>query len=1018
MKPSFRLRSVSTKLLLLVLVANLCTLLAAGAALLYHDLNEARARTTADLTALANLIGQGSVTALEFADPKVAGENLAHLRSAPNIAAAAIYTVHGKLFASYARDPSQLREVPAAPEPAGFRYDGGELTVFRPISASGEVLGAVFIRERHELRQWLSDYLAILAAVMVASLVFGLLISSRLQRWISGHLLAVRNVAQQVMLQRDFHLRAPRTTEDEVGELADAFNGMLQALEHEIGERGAAEQAVRNLNADLEARVHSRTAELEVANRSLTARTAEAESANRAKADFLANMSHEIRTPMNGILGLAYLLDRRQLEGEAAEMVRKIRNAGRSLQAIINDILDFSKIEAGRLELEHAPFRLQDVCDNLAAIMAANAGDKEIELVIAAPPACGGHLMGDALRLEQILINLTGNAIKFTDRGAVKVGITLMSQDEHTVTLRFAVCDTGIGIPFEQQAQIFSAFSQADASTTRRFGGTGLGLTICRHLVSQMGGEIGVISAPGRGSEFWFTVPLDWHNGDEYAPPELAHLDVLIADDSEIARENLTLTARSIGWTATMVDSGEAALQKVMAKQARHSAYDVLLVDWKMPGMDGLALASRLRGALHEQSTPIVLMVTAYSQDELNRQASIGDIDGVLSKPVTSSALFNGVANALRRRAAPGSVDIRPADDGQRLPGVRVLVVDDSEINREVALRILMAEGATVELAQDGVSALAWLRVHPREVDIVLMDVQMPQMDGYEATRQLRATPSCQAIPVIALTAGAFRAQQDAAHAAGMDAFVAKPFNVDELIAAILRLTRHTGPAPAAPAVTADAAELANPAARERWPGIALQRGLAVWKDAGDYRRFLLKFSADFGDSAARVTACYAAGDAAGARALTHKLKGSAASLALMEVAGAAALLEAAERAGNDPGAALEALQRAIATALESIAGYAAEAAPAAPAPEPDADGAGTADTADTADTAELLRELIAALDADARARASARLDALAPRIGPASAGALRARIDDFDFRAAEALARELMAQLDVATRE
>ncbi|MES2113499.1 MAG: response regulator, partial [Pseudomonadota bacterium] len=819
------------------------------------------------------------------------------------------------------------------------------------------------------------------------------------------------------------------TTEDEVGELADAFNGMLQALEHEIGERGAAEQAVRNLNADLEARVHSRTAELEVANRSLTARTAEAESANRAKADFLANMSHEIRTPMNGILGLAYLLDRRQLEGEAAEMVRKIRNAGRSLQAIINDILDFSKIEAGRLELEHAPFRLQDVCDNLAAIMAANAGDKEIELVIAAPPACGGHLMGDALRLEQILINLTGNAIKFTDRGAVKVGITLMSQDEHTVMLRFAVCDTGIGIPFEQQAQIFSAFSQADASTTRRFGGTGLGLTICRHLVSQMGGEIGVISAPGRGSEFWFTVPLDWHNGDEYAPPELAHLDVLIADDSEIARENLTLTARSIGWTATMVDSGEAALQKVLAKHARHSAYDVLLVDWKMPGMDGLALAHRLRGALHEETTPIVLMVTAYSQDELNQQAAIGDVDGVLSKPVTSSALFNGVANALRRRAAPGSMQIQPADSGQRLPGVRVLVVDDSEINREVALRILMAEGATVELAQDGVSALEWLRAHPQDVDIVLMDVQMPQMDGYEATRQLRATPSCQAIPVIALTAGAFRAQQDAAHAAGMDAFVAKPFNVDELIAAILRLTRHAMSVPAAPVVAANPANAANranaadaadavevpaPIARERWPGIALERGLAVWKDAGDYRRFLLKFSADYGDSVARVAACYAAGDAVAARALTHKLKGSAASLALMEVAGAAALLETAERAGTDPDAAMEPLQRAIATALESIAGYAAEAAPpAVPAPEPESEPDG-----DCAATAELLRELLAALDADARGRASARLDALAPRIGAASAGQLRARIDDFDFRAAETLTRELMTQLDVATRE
>jgi len=995
-------RSISKKLLLLVLAANLSTLLMAGAALLYHDFQEARAKTAAELNTLANLLGQGSLTALEFSDARVASENLGHLRAAPNVTAAAIYTSKGTLFASYVREPAQARLLPARPTGDGIHFNGAELSIFKTVGNAQEALGVVFIRERHDLSGWLRDYLAILGAVLLASLAFGLAISTRLQRWISGPVLAVADVARLVMERHDFRLRAPKTTEDEVGQLADAFNGMLQTLEHEMAERNAAELAVRNLNEDLERRVHARTAELEVANDKLTVRTEEAESANRAKADFLANMSHEIRTPMNGILGLAYLLDRRKLDHESAEMVRKIRNAGRSLQAIISDILDFSKIEAGRLEIEHTPFHLSDICDNLAAIMAANAGDKEIELVISPAPHIGGQVLGDALRLEQILINLTGNAIKFTERGGVKVSMTLMSQDERVARVRFAVSDTGIGIPLDKQAHIFSAFSQADASTTRRFGGTGLGLTICRRLVEKMGGEIGVISSPGKGSEFWFTVPFAWVPDAELAPPELARLDVLIADDSEIARENLGQTARSVGWNTTMVDSGEAALQKVLARQARQSHYDVMLVDWKMPGMDGLDLATRLRGSLHDTVTPIVLMVTAFSQAELLSQPHIDCVDGVLSKPVTSSALYNGVAAALRRRggAIPAAA---AATDEQRLPGMRVLVVDDSDINREVARRILEAEGAQVELASDGASALAWLCAHRQAVDVVLMDVQMPGMDGYEATRRLRDTELCRTLPVIALTAGAFKNQQDAARAAGMDAFVAKPFNVDELIATILRLTRSlpgamrlAGSAPAA--------------AVDDFPGIAVQQGLAAWRDAAAYRKFLRKFSADYGHSGAQLATWYAQGDHAAAQALTHKLKGGAASLALPDVARAAGDLQTAEHEGADTSGPLHALLEALAVACASIAAYAgANDAPSA---------AEVAAVAGRGNAAMLLRELLLALDTDAPDRASMVLDQLAPLISANTAAQLLSSINDFDFRGAEALALGLVTELGLELEE
>ncbi|MBY0238246.1 MAG: response regulator [Burkholderiaceae bacterium] len=1002
MKRLLHLRSISNKLLLLVLAANLSTLLMAGAALLYHDFHEARAKTAAELHALANLLGQSSIAALEFSDAKVAADNLANLRAAHNVTSAALYTSDGALFASYARDPAQATLLPAHPGDEGVHFNGAELTIVNAIVNGQETVGTVFVRERHDLSGWLRDYLAILGAVLLASLAFGLMISSRLQRWISGPVLAVADVAHQVMERHDFTLRAPKTTEDEVGQLADAFNGMLHTLAHEMAERNAAELAVRTLNEDLERRVQARTTELEVANQHLQVRTHEAESANRAKADFLANMSHEIRTPMNGILGLAYLLDRRQLDNESADMVHKIRNAGRSLQAIINDILDFSKIEAGRLDIEHTPFRLGDIGDNLAAIMAANAGNKDIELAIAPAPHIGGHVLGDALRLEQILINLTGNAIKFTEHGGVKVGMTLLSQTERIATVRFAVSDTGIGIPLDQQAHIFSPFAQADASTTRRFGGTGLGLTICRRLVEKMGGEIGVISSPGKGSEFWFTVPFPWEQDTDFAPPALAQLDILVADDSDIARENLAQTARSVGWNTTMVDSGEAALQKVMSRQARHGHYDVMLVDWKMPGMDGLELATRMRDTLHDTATPIVLMVTAFSQEELLRHPDITSVDGVLSKPVTSSALYNGVANAMQRRGGAIPATVPPAQH-QRLPGLRVLVVDDSDINREVVLRILQAEGARVELANDGAAALAWLCANQGAVDIVLMDVQMPGMDGYEATRRLRATPACRTLPVIALTAGAFKNQQDAARAAGMDAFVAKPFNVDELIATIVRLANGSSGTGAAPAALPAQAQ----AQTEAWPGIALQQGLATWRDASAYRKFLRKFAADYDRCGAQLETWYAQGETASAQALTHKLKGGAASLSLLDVARAAAELEVAQHDGSDLAMPLRTLQDALAVTCASIIAYAGM---------DQTDDRNAADNVDHADdrddSAALLRALLLALDTDAPDRASELLRQLAPRINVGVAARLQGCIDDFDFRGAEAIALELMTEL------
>jgi signal transduction histidine kinase/DNA-binding response OmpR family regulator/HPt (histidine-containing phosphotransfer) domain-containing protein len=1001
----FKPRSVRLRLLLIIFTVNLATLLAAGGALLYRDVLEKRTVAANDLSTLAAILSQGSEAALEFDEPKSANENLAQLRANPDVVAAAIYTAKGALFAHYVRSPNQLALLPASAQADNATFSGGALTVFRRIGTSTNQLGTIYIKEQYDLARWLRDYLAIFVPVILGGMVLGLLISSRLQRRISVPILAVSDVARKVMEQRDFTLRAEKRSNDEIGQLADAFNGMLQTLEHEISERNTAELAVRTLNADLEQRVADRTGELMIANQELASRTEDAEDANRAKANFLANMSHEIRTPMNAIMGFAYLLERDKLGSESANLVTKIRNAGRSLQSIINDILDFSKIEAGHLEIERAPFQLADVLDNLAGIMAANAGDKEVELVVSPPPFVSGQLMGDVLRLEQVLINLTGNAIKFTERGAIMVGISLLSRDEKTATMRFSVKDSGIGIPMDKQAQIFAAFSQADISTTRRFGGTGLGLTICRHLVNKMGGTIGVISEPGRGSEFWFTIPFEVDGRSEIGPSELAALDVLIVDDNDVARYNLALMTRALGWSCTTAESGDTALHKVRGKYERNSAFDMLLVDWQMPGMDGLATAMAVRNEIGDTATPIILMATAFARDSLLRQPGIDCADAILSKPVTSSALYDSVANVLKQRGRGiGSSHRRlNQQQGRRIPGVRVLVVDDSDINREVALRILSADGATVSVASDGASALEWLRANPDKVDVILMDVQMPVMDGHEATAILRTIPELAHLPVIALTAGAYKAQQDLAREAGMNDFVAKPFNVDELMAAITRLT-HCVPE-AFCEFTAPSAEAEPDLARfTSLPGIDMAKGMDTWRVFAEYRRFLQKFAHDYAGCANQFAAHLQAGELEAASTLAHKLKGAAGSLALTSVFNVAREIDGCTNADVSLRL-VPRLRVALDEAFSSIALLGA-------------DQQAVESQLDAEQATPLLSALLSALDTDAPDRANKILAQLAPSLPGGALAPVQDCVDNFDFRAAEATVRRLARELAIELKE
>ncbi|WP_158300913.1 response regulator [Chromobacterium sp. ATCC 53434] len=719
-----------------------------------------------------------------------------------------------------------------------------------------------------------------------------------------------------------------------------------------------------------------------------------AEAASRAKADFLSNMSHEIRTPMNAVLGLAYLLEKHGLPAEALDLVRKIRIAGRSLQSIINDILDFSKIEAGNLEIEQAPFRLGDVLDNISTIMSANVGEREIELIIAPPPADINHLRGDALRLEQVLINLTSNAIKFTERGYVEVAIDVAMAQPQQTTLRFSVIDSGIGIPRDKQQELFEPFTQADASTTRRFGGTGLGLAISRRLVALMGGEIGLISTPGHGSEFWFTLTFPREPNGRLSVPEMAGLNVLIADDNPIAREALHITARELGWRVATVESGRQALQQVLEALGGQTSVDVVILDWKMPDMDGLEAAHAIRQACDGRHMPIILMATAYSREKLLAEPSADLITEVLNKPVTPSNLYNSVARSLRLRQ--GEAPVMPTGPGSRLEGLRLLVVDDSDINREVAQRIFEGEGARVSLAGDGKQALVWLAANYRDVDIVLMDVQMPVMDGYQATREIRATPELSHLPVVALTAGAFQTQQDAARAAGMTDYIAKPFDVEMAISQLRTLSGRNG-RQEAPAPMAEPAGQA-PLQRDL-PGLAVSHGLEIWRDETVYRQYLRKFARDYSDSAATMRL---AGKVI-AQSLAHKLKGAAGNLALNEVSAAAGEVDQLLQEDEDATAAIDALQAALTQTLSSISRY----APAPRDAEPPA-----AKEADKDTLGPLLLKALAAFNADDPAAVEPVLQALEPLLLADQLSPLQSAVENFDFRGGEAAIRALAIEL------
>ncbi|GAC1536470.1 MAG: hypothetical protein NVS2B9_02270 [Myxococcales bacterium] len=766
-------------------------------------------------------------------------DRVAFLRTIPTVEAQQLDEVEARFraYLSAARAGRRAARSPPAPRQRGIL----EQQKAEAIANLGAAIEAVTVQQRNMLKgaldsaHRLQDSATRVGWILILAWAgIGTVVSVLSAAWLSRRIVRLRD-ASAALGRGDLDQSIHDSARDELGDLGRAFNGMARSLREMITARSAAEDA------------------------------------NAAKSEFLANMSHEIRTPMNGIVGMAEILLDTELQREQRDYVRMVLSSAETLLAVINDILDFSKIEAGKLELDPAPFDLRDCLADLAKPLAVRAGEKSLELVLHVEPDVPDPLIADYARLGQVLVNLIGNAVKFTEQGEIEVRVALVSQEGGSARIRFAVADTGIGIPANKQRAIFDAFTQADSSTTRQFGGTGLGLTISSRLVVMMGGILAVDSEPGKGSTFSFEIAARLQAQTDVArrsrlPAAIDGLAVLVVDDNANTRAALQEMLRSWGTHPTLcVDAEHAFAQLETAAQAQRP-FALALLDAKMPVVDGFELAARIRSHPGLRGTTILMLSSGGGMGQVARAKEAG-VDQILMKPIQQSELLDAIMTAIGQNPEPPVQE--PARVRSAGPRRHILLAEDNRVNQRVARIILEKQGHTVVVARNGREALA--RVQAERFDVVLMDVQMPELDGLAATRAIREIERVSGthVPIVGVTAHAMKGDRERCLSAGMDGYVSKPIQPAVLLAALERAVAQQPASAHEDPVLAQVEEVLDEASL-----IAL-----VSSDAKLLREVAGYFLEDSPQRLTEMRVALEAGDLSSLRTAAHTLKGSAGSL-------------------------------------------------------------------------------------------------------------------------------------------